>query len=47
MKVVRFGMTESGLLLLSYISKYTNINIDIKKQMSKYIMNLVNWLYTT
>lgn len=47
MKIVRFGMTKSGLLLLSFVSKHTNVNLDIKKAMSKYIMNLVNWLYTT
>ena len=40
MKIVRFGMTESGLLLLSYVSKHTNINMDIKD-----MINVKNGLY--
>jgi hypothetical protein len=47
MKIVRLGMTESDLLFLSYVSKYGNLDNEIKKHVSKYILNMTNWLYTT
>jgi hypothetical protein len=47
MKIVRLGMTESGLLLLTFASKNLNLEPAIKQQIGKYIMSLVNWLYTT
>lgn len=47
MKIVRLGMTESGLLFLTYASKHLNLPPNIKKHISKNIMQLMNWLYTT
>ena len=47
MKIVRLGMTESGLLFLTYLSKNISLPPDIKRAVSKNIMNLLNWLYTT
>jgi hypothetical protein len=47
MKIVRLGMTESGLLLLTFASKNLNLQPNIKKQISKSIMSLMNLLYTT
>ena len=47
MKIVRLGMTESGLLILTFASKHLQLNPEIKKQISKYIISLTNWLYTT
>jgi hypothetical protein len=47
MKVVRLGMTESGLLLLNYVLTHLNPNDAIKQNIAKYMMSLVNWLYKT
>ena len=49
MKIVRLGMTETELLFLTYLIRHqsASINPDIKKQISKFIMSMVNWLYTT
>ena len=48
MKIIRMGMTESGLIFLTYLSKSGVITDPIlKKNISNYIMSLVNWLYTT
>jgi len=47
MKIVRLGMTESSLLFLTYISRNFQLEPQIKKQISKYILSLLNWLYTT
>jgi hypothetical protein len=47
MKIVRLGMTESDLLFLSYVSRYGNLDNETKKRVSKIIMTMVNWLYTT
>ena len=49
MKIVRLGMTETELLFLTYVIRYhsANLNPDIKKIISKFILNMVNWLYST
>ena len=47
MKVVRLGMTESGILLLTFAHTYGNFPPPVKNQMMKYLLNLTNWLYTT
>jgi len=47
MKIVRLGMTEAGLLVLSFASRYCNTNAVVKQEISRNTMNLVNWLYTT
>lgn len=47
MKIVRLGMTESGLLLLTFALKNLQLQPQVKKQISNNIINLANWLYTT
>lgn len=47
MKIVRLGMTESGILVLTFVYRYCNINNSLKQQILNKLMNLVNWLYTT
>ena len=49
MKIIRLGMTETELLFLTYVIRYQGASItkDIKTHISKFIMNMVNWLYTT
>lgn len=47
MKIVRLGMTESGLLFLTFASKNLQLHPEEKKAISKYILSLTNWLYTT
>ena len=47
MKIVRLGMTESGLLFLTFASKNLQLTSEEKKIVSKYILSLTNWLYTT
>jgi hypothetical protein len=49
MKIVRLGMTETELLFLTYVIRYQRAFIppNIKPQISKFIMSMVNWLYTT
>ena len=49
MKIVRLGMTETELLFLTYLIRNQSAVLpsDIKKHISKYIMSMVNWLYTT
>ena len=49
MKIVRLGMTETELLFLTYVIQYQNSQVppEIKKQISSFIMSMVNWLYTT
>lgn len=47
MKIVRLGMTESSLIVLTYAVRLPFINKSIKTNISKFILNLVNWLYTT
>lgn len=47
MKIVRLGMTESGLLFLNWICKNIHLNEEQRQIIMKHIMNLTNWLYTT
>jgi hypothetical protein len=47
MKIVRLGSTETSLLFLTFLSKNFDLEKDLKKHVSKYIMNCVNWLYST
>jgi len=48
MKIIRLGMTESGLVFLTYLSKSGLItDPNLKKNISNSIMSLLNWLYTT
>ena len=47
MKIVRLGMTESGILLLVFAYKHCNFSPQIKQQITQLLMSLVNWLYTT
>jgi len=47
MKIVRLGMTESSLLILTFVSKNFELPPDVKKHVSKIIMNMINWLYST
>jgi hypothetical protein len=49
MKIIRLGMTESGLLFLSWVitRKFNELNPDIRKLISRNIFSLMNWLYTT
>jgi hypothetical protein len=48
MKIIRLGMTEAGLVFLTYLSGSGLINDPIlKKNISDSIISLVNWLYTT
>ena len=47
MKIVRLGATETSLLFLTFVSKYTDVSREIKQQIPRYIMNMINWLYST
>ena len=47
MKIIRLGMTETSLLFLTYVCRYCNVDIQVKKYISKIILNMVNWLYST
>ncbi len=47
MKIVRLGQTESSLLFLTYFSRHYNINPELKNAISKNILSLANWLYST
>jgi hypothetical protein len=49
MKIVRLGMTETELLFLTYVIRYHSgiLPPDIKKTISKFILSMVNWLYST
>ena len=48
MKIIRLGMTESGLLFLFYLLKNNLVNdLEIKKNITNIINSLTNWLYTT
>lgn len=47
MKIVRLGSTETSLLFLTFLSKNYDLDKDLKKHVSKYIMSCVNWLYST
>ena len=47
MKIVRLGMTESGLLLLTFAYKHATLPPNIYERTGHFIKQLVNWLYTT
>jgi len=47
MKIVRLGMTETSLLFLTFVSKNYQLEPNIKQNISKIIMSMVNWLYST
>ena len=47
MKIVRLGMTESGILLLTFVYRHCNMDAEKKNQIMEPLMKLVNWLYTT
>jgi hypothetical protein len=47
MKIVRLGSTETSLLFLTYLSKNHTLDSELKKQISRYILSCVNWLYST
>lgn len=47
MKIIRLGMTESGLLFLNWIYKNINLKEDIRQFINENIMSLTRWLYTT
>ena len=47
MKIIRLGMTETSLLFLTYVSRYCNVDVQVKKYISKFILSMVNWLYST
>ena len=47
MKIVRLGMTETSLLFLTFVSRNYNLEPQVKKNISRIIMSMVNWLYST
>jgi hypothetical protein len=47
MKIVRLGMTETSLLFLTFVSRNYNLDPTIKKHISRMILTMVNWLYST
>jgi hypothetical protein len=47
MKIVRLGMTESGILLLTFAHQHGNFPPPVKHQIFHYLLHLTNWLYTT
>jgi hypothetical protein len=47
MKIVRLGMTEMALLFLTFVSRNYALDPMLKKNISKIIMSMVNWLYST
>ena len=48
MKIIRLGMTETGLLFLLYLIKNNLVNDPkIKKDIQDKIKSCINWLYTT
>lgn len=47
MKIVRLGMTEGGLLILTFLLKYCKPNQQLKNMIRTKIMGLIQWLYTT
>ena len=40
-------MTEAGLLLMTFVSRHCNPDSNIKQMISRNMMSLTNWLYTT
>ena len=47
MKFVRLGMTEFSILLLTFISRNYKLEPNIKQFISRSIISMVNWLYST
>jgi hypothetical protein len=47
MKIVRLGMTETSLLFLTFVSRNYKLEPQIKQHISRIIMSMVNWLYST
>jgi len=47
MKIVRLGMTETSLLFLTFVLKNYKLEQNIKQNISKIMMIMVNWLYST
>jgi len=47
MKIVRLGMTETSLLVLTFVSRNYNLEPSIKKRISQMILSMANWLYST
>lgn len=47
MKIVRLGMTETSLIFLTFLSRNVNLEPEIKKKISRIIMSMINWLYST
>jgi hypothetical protein len=47
MKIVRLGQTETSLLFLTYFSKNFQLEPQLKRNISKLILSLLNWLYST
>ena len=47
MKIVRLGMTETSLLFLTFVSKNYKLEPNTKQNISRIILMMVNWLYST
>ena len=47
MKIVRLGMTEMSLLLLTFVSRNYKLEPNVKTHISHIIMSMINWLYST
>ena len=47
MKIVRLGMSEGGILLLTFAYQHINLHPFYKKKVKHMLHQLVNWLYTT
>jgi len=47
MKIVRLGMTETSILLLTFVSRNYNLNSAVKPRISQTIIAMINWLYST
>jgi len=47
MKIMRLGMTESGILLLNFIINYCNPSEELKRELFYFFFDLTKWLYTS
>jgi hypothetical protein len=47
MKIVRLGMTEFSILFLTFISRNYKLETNLKQFISRSIMSMINWLYST
>jgi len=47
MKIVRLGMTETAILLLNFVYRHGRIHAKVKEEIYQYMLNQINWLYTT